>query len=258
MSAQNTSGQEGTMEMPTRGPAAGLYCAAPDARRSQDSGGLPDGFVAVRKIKSLALMGRWPPLPDHMPAWLPFQCMVDMARRHDAGDPQAQAWLELYRRAVHGDRDAQREMGRASEHGAWESEIDLQRAFFWYYRAGLAGDEEASDDALRLKERHEIVPAAMEEPALVYPGRWRITRDDLDGALSAQVLELAEDHTYSTRGTQGTWSYDAARTTLTLQHDEIWRIRVLGCRETTLFGRDQRLVTYVIERAAPCFPHTGQ
>jgi hypothetical protein len=50
---------------------------------------------------------------------------------------------------------------------------------------------------------------------------------------------------------RGTWDYDRARRTFTLTESKPWRIRIIGCRETTLFGRDQSLITYVIERAAP-------
>jgi hypothetical protein len=216
---------------------------------------LPEGFIPLRRVKALSMQGRWSTLDDRMPPWLPFQCLVEMARRENEGDADAHAWLELYRRAAQGDTAAQREMGRACETGACGTPVDLHRAFFWYYRAGLAGDLEATQSALRLKEAFPISPAAMEEPALVYAGQWRITRDDLDGRITTGFYELVEDGTMTCEGEGegegGTWHYDRSRRVLTLSQPKPWRIRVIGCRETALFGRDQALVTYVIERAAP-------
>jgi hypothetical protein len=233
-------------------PAPGFHCAA-QGGRSQDFQGsdLPDGFVPLRRVKALALQGRWPTLDDRMPAWLPFQDLVEMSKREHDGDEQAHAWLELYRRAAHGEAAAQREMGHVCETGAFGAGVDVQRAFFWYHRAGLAGDVEAAACAQRLKDSFAIAPAAMEEPALVYAGQWRITRDDLDGKITTALYDLSDDGTMTCESAGGTWHYDRTRRTLTLALAKTWRIRMIGCRETTLFGRDQALVTYVIERAAP-------
>jgi hypothetical protein len=233
------------------GSSYGFFSCGADGASPGEGSGLPEGFIPLRKVRALALLGRWPALEDRMPPWLPFRCMVEMARRQHDGDLDAHAWLELYRRAAQGDTAAQREMARACETGAWGSGVDIQRAFFWYYRAGLAGDEVASEEALRLKEAHDILPAAMEAPCLLYPGQWRITRDDLARGIRTHFVELGDDGFLASASLEGDWSYDRASTTLTLQHAETWRIRILGCRETTLFGRDQRMVTYIIERAAP-------
>ena len=236
-----------------RGTAHGFFCAAQSPATSLQGSDLPAGFVPLRRVKALALQGRWPVLADRMPAWLPFQSLVEMARRENEGDAEAHAWLELYRRAAQGDAAAQREMGHSCETGASGCAIDVQRAFFWYYRAGLAGDEKAAACATRLQQSFPIDPAAMEDPALVYAGQWRITRDDLDGQITTGVYELDEDGTMTCEAQGGTWHYDRARRTLTvaLTQGKPWRVRILGCRETSLFGRDQSLVTYVIERAAP-------
>jgi hypothetical protein len=234
------------------GTSHGFHGAArSDRSQSVQGSDLPDGFIPLRRVKALALQGRWATLDDRMPPWLPFQCLVDMAKRKHEGDAEAHAWLELYRRAAQGDVVAQREMGQACETGAWGTAIDVQRAFFWYYRAGLAGDAEATECALRLKEAFPIAHAAMEDPALVYAGQWRITRDDLDGKITTALYELGEDGVMTCDGASGIWDYDRARRVLTLTQDKQWRIRLIGSRETTLFGRDQSLVTYVIERAAP-------
>jgi TPR repeat protein len=227
---------------------AAAAATVPGAFQGSD---LPDGFVPMRKVKALALQGRWSALEDGMPPWLPFHSLVDMARRENEGDTAAHAWLELYRRAVQGDAQAQREMGTACEQGRAGTAVDVQRAFFWYHRAGLAGDAEAARAAQRLGDAFPIAPAAMEDPAHVYPGQWRITRDDLDGQITTALYELAEDGTMTCEEAAGTWHYDRARRTLTIGREKPWRIRLIGCRETALFGRDQSLVTYVIERAAP-------
>jgi hypothetical protein len=241
------------MDAAARGASPGLYCGAAqgDPPRASSSTDLPDGFMPLRRVKALALQGRWPTLDDSMPPWLPFQCLVQMSKRENDGDAAAHAWLELYRRAAQGEARAQREMGQACETGAYGCEVDVNRAFFWYYRAGLAGDAEATENAVRLKEAFTISPAAIAEPALVYAGQWRITRDDLDGEIASDLYELAEDGTFACEGERGTWNYDSAHRTFTVTRSKCWRIRLIGCRETTLFGRDQHLVTYVIERAAP-------
>jgi TPR repeat protein len=240
------------MDAASAGPSRGFIAATPgDRSRESHASDLPDGFLPLRRVKALALQGRWATLDDRMPPWLPFHCLVEMARRDGEGDADAHAWLELYRRASQGDAVAQREMGHACETGACGTQVDVHRAFFWYYRAGLAGDLEGTECALRLKEAFAIAPAAMEEPALLYAGQWRITRDDLDGTIATAVYDLAEDGTMATATSSGTWHYDRTRRTLTLASPKPWRIRLIGCRETTLFGRDQHLVTYVIERAAP-------
>jgi hypothetical protein len=233
-------------------PSHGFHCTSHNdpARTLQDSD-LPDGFVPLRRVKALALQGRWSTLDDRMPAWLPFHCLVEMAKRESEGDAEARAWLELYRRAAQGDTAAQCEMGRACETGACGAAVDVDRAYFWYYRAGLAGDANAARCAQRLKDAFPIATAAMEEPALVYPGQWRVTRDDLDGKITTGNYDLDEDGTMTCEESRGTWHYDRARRVLTLSHAKPWRVRVIGCRETTLFGRDQHLITYVIERAAP-------
>jgi hypothetical protein len=214
--------------------------------------GIPAGFLPLCAVKSLPLKGRWSPLPDGMPPWLPFHALVEMARRDQAGDPEAHDWLATYRLATQGETQAQRRMAEACEEGRYGLPADLQRAFFWFYRAGLAGDETASDHALRIKDSHEIAAAAMEEPALVYPGQWRITRDD--GETTTAIVELGEDGRISSGALNGLWSYDRMRATATFAHTETWRVRLLACRESTLFGRQAGGVTYVLERMAPCRP----
>ena len=241
------------MDAASMGPSPGTLFAATrgDASRQPQGSDLPDGFIPLKRVKALALQGRWPTLEDRMPPWLPFQSLVEMSRRENEGDAEAHAWLELYRRAAQGETAAQREMGKACETGACGTAVDVHRACFWYHRAGLAGDVEAAREAQRLKDAYPIAPAAVEEPALVYAGQWRLTRDDLDGTITTGIYDLAEDGTMTCEAGGGTWHYDRARRTLTISQKKPWRIRIIGCRETTLFGRDQTLVTYVIERAAP-------
>lgn len=212
---------------------------------------LPHGFVPLEAVKSLPMLGRWNALPDGMPPWLPFHALVEMARREHAGDEEARVWLKLYRHAVQGEAVCQAAMGRACETGEAGLVPDIPRAFFWYYRAALAGDADASDSALRLKEANDIPPAAMGEPSLIYPGQWRWWREEPDRPGTRLIVELAEDGTFRGAGVNGLWSYDPSRRTVTLAHHETWRVRILGCRESALFGRDARGAPCILERTGP-------
>lgn len=212
---------------------------------------LPHGFIPVDAVKSLPMLGRWDPLPDGMPPWLPFQALVEMARREHAGDEHARVWLELYRHAVQGDTASQAAMGRACEAGDAGLAPDIPRAFFWHYRAALCGDADASDSALRLKENADIPAAAMAEPSLVYPGQWRWWREEPDRPGTRLIVELGADGTFRGAGVNGLWSYDQGRRTVTLAHHETWRVRILGCRDSTLFGRDAQGAPCILERTGP-------
>jgi len=212
---------------------------------------LPHGFVPVEGVRSLPMMGRWNPLPDGMPPWLPFHALLEMARREHAGDDGARSWLELYRHAVQGDVESQAALGRACEAGDAGVDPDLPRAFFWYYRAALAGHAAASDHALRLKEGNDIPPAAMAEASLVYPGRWRWWREEPDRPGTRRIVELHGDGTFTGAGLNGLWSYDGARRTVTLAHHETWRVGILGCRDAALYGRDAQGAPCILERMGP-------
>ena len=223
----------------------------PETPQAPGAQGIPHGFVPLEAMKALPMMGRWTPLPDGLPGWLPFQALVEMARREQAGDDAARHWLEVYRHAVQGDIAAQRRMGGACESGSAGIGSDLARAFLWYYRAGRAGDTAASDRASRLKDKHDIPPAAMQEPALVYPGLWRMRREDGAGATQRVTLELHDDQRLAGPGMNGLWSFDAPRSVLTLAAQQTLRIRMLACRDALLFGRDALGVPCTFERAGP-------
>ena len=207
--------------------------------------------MPVDDVKSLPMMGRWNALPDGMPPWLPFHGLLEMAQREHAGDESAREWLDIYRHAVQGDVEAQYRMGRACESGAGSVEPDIARAFFWHYRAALAGHAAASDGALRLKESADIPAAAMEEPSIVYPGQWRWWREEDDRPGTRLIVDLREDGRFSGAGVQGLWSYDRVQRTVTLAHHETWRVRIVACRETALFGRDARGAPCILERTGP-------
>jgi hypothetical protein len=196
-------------------------------------------------------MGRWNALPDGMPPWLPFHALLEVSRREHAGDDAARAWLDAYRRAVQGDVVAQARMGHAFEAGDGELAPDPARAFFFYYRAGLAGDAESTERALRLKDTMDVPAAAMEEPALIYAGQWRLWREEADRPGTRIVVELGADGRFSGGGASGLWSYDPARRIVTLAHHETWRVRILACRDTTLFGEDAAGAPCIIERTGP-------
>jgi hypothetical protein len=212
---------------------------------------LPHGFVSIDQVTSLPMMGRWSPLPDGMPPWLPFHALLEMSRREHAGDDAARVWLDTYRRAVQGDVPAQARMGCAFERGDGDVAPDLARAFFFYYRAGLAGDTAATEQALRLKDTTQIAAAATEEPALVYAGQWRLWREECDRPGTRIVVELCADGRFSGGGASGLWSYDPARRIVSLAHHETWRVRILACRDTTLFGVDAAGCPCIIERTGP-------
>jgi hypothetical protein len=181
-----------TMDGPTtwNAPAAALDAPTP----VETGAGTPSReFVAIGEARHPALLGRWPLLDDRQPAWLPARCLRTMQRRCDLGDAGAAAWLRAYYRACAGETGAPRAFGRVCENGAWRSPADLQRAFFWYYRAALLGDSEARRDAERLMRSAPIAPAAMAGPALIYPGPWRITAQAPGGISSTSHFQLAED-----------------------------------------------------------------
>ena len=62
------------------------------------------------------------------------------------------------------------------------------RAFFWYCNVPVSpGDADATECALRLKEASRSRTPGWKTPSLVYPGLWRITRDDLDGKITTAI-----------------------------------------------------------------------
>jgi hypothetical protein len=91
----------------------------------------------------------------------------------------------------------------------------------------------------------------MEEPALVYPGRWRLKREDRAGPMERLGLELRDDGRIAGACAPGLWSFDRAHRVLTLAHRETWRVRILACRESMLFGRDSQGASCTLERVGP-------
>jgi len=239
---------------------------------------LPDGYRPVREVTEMELMGRWTPLDDAMSPCMPSRIVAAMQRRMSLGDHDAEAWLDLLARANAGDPAAQRALGTVFENGRYRTAADLQRAFFWYYRAGLQGDPQARRDAERLTQTVHISAAAMAEPVLVYPGRWRITVRLAPRFSSTSVFDLAEDG--SAAGTlvhygdpesahagpppapySGGWAYDGYGNVLTVvfesdgasaRHWRIdnWQISITGCRPGSLFGRDRHMAAYTLEYLA--------
>ena len=116
------------------------------------------------------------------------------------------------------------------------------------------------------------------EPALVYPGSWRITADLPRAQGSTSFFELSESGAASgwTIGNggrhpaaksavpdvqyHGQWAYHKASRTLTFDfsasmsaiagsRSAIWQIELLGCQTGAVYGRDHRMVSYVLEYA---------
>jgi TPR repeat protein len=168
-----------------------LFASARPAAAPEIYGTLPDGFVPIREARNLALLGRWPLLEDGMPPCLPLKLLLTMMHRCEHGDANAEVWMKLYHRAFSGETAAQLAFGKVCETGTFRAPADLQRAFFWYYRAALEGDAEARHSAERVARATTISPAAMAEPTLAYPGMWRITAEMPGGARSSSLFELA-------------------------------------------------------------------
>ena len=166
----------------------------PGHEPASDPETLPAGFIPLREVKDLALLGWWPLLEDRMSPCFPAKTLAAMQRRSALGDHEAEAWLRMHAQACSGDPEAQRAFGRVCENGSHRVYADLQRAFFWYYRAGLQGDVEARRNAERLLHRSpRISPATMAEPLLIYPGRWCFTAHLSEHLRSASVFDLAND-----------------------------------------------------------------
>ena len=251
----------------------------PDSGAGSRSGGrpasthvtLPEGFVPLCEVKDLILLGRWPLLEDRMSPCYPAKIVAAMQRRQALGDHDAEAWLRMHARACSGDPEAQRTFGRMCENGSHRVAADVQRAFFWYYRAGLQGDEEARRNAERLMHRSpRIAPATMAEPQLIYAGQWQITAHLSEHLRSSSVFDLARDGNATgwlfdnSRPSsahkscyRGGWAFDGIGQILTVIFDAesgarrwrsaTWQIEMLGCKPGAIFGRDRRMVGYTLE-----------
>jgi hypothetical protein len=154
-------------------------------------GSLPDGFVPIKELKALTKLGAWPFLQgDAVPVWWPIRTFAEMGKRSNNGDKDAKAWFSAWNRALSGDAAALREMGEITEKGRYGANIDLDRAFFWYFRAGLAGDTIARTRAVELKRSNEIDPATMDDPHLIAAGNYRITMDNFGQASTTAMVEF--------------------------------------------------------------------
>lgn len=250
-----------------------------EEKRLHGPAALPEGFVPIREAKNMAVLGRWPLLDDKMPPCLPLNLLLTMQRLCEHGDPSAAAWMKIYVRAFSGEVEAQRAFGKVCENGAFRAPADLQRAYFWYHRAALQGDVEARYGAERVSRAIHVSPSAMAEPALVYSGAWRITADVPGASRSTSFFELTEvgaasgwmignvgDHPRAKNtalNTQynGQWAYhhqarkmltfdfSASMTAVPGRRSDIWQIELLGCRTGAVFGRDCRMVSYILEHA---------
>jgi len=259
-----------------RAPREAEHADVPgDAEHRAHPGSLPEGYLPFGEVKDLALLGQWPLLDDRMSACRPRRIISAMEHRKTAGDQEAEAWLTLHAQACAGNAEAQRAFGRVCENGSQRTPADLQRAFFWYYRAGLQGDSEGRRNAERLMHcSSRIAPAALAEPMPIYPGEWRITAHLSEHLNSASVFDFAQDgsaagsllgHSRSSAGSsaaaptcyRGGWAYDAIGRVLTIifepesgerrWRNATWQIELLGCKPGSLFGRDRRRVGYTLE-----------
>lgn len=245
---------------------------------------LPDGFEPIKDVTALSNLGSWPTLQkDRLPAWWPLKTHAAMSKRGIVGDKEADAWLHAWTGALGGDAGCLREMGEISESGRYGAEIDLDRAFFWYYRAGLAGDAVARRRALELKRRAGIDPATMEDPQLIGPGSWRVVMDNPMQGSTTAIVELARSGTLSGAleffggaameaaggaSLEGGWAYDKTRHMLSFEmlsstrgapgaETFSARVRILA-RQTgqvserrVFFGRDEAMAAYYFQSIRP-------
>jgi hypothetical protein len=171
-----------------------LDCISERIRAGQEQakrgGTLPRGFTPIRQMKTLFYMGKWPTLGDGSPGFFPTQALLAMGKRDSEQDADAKAWLDLFDAATKGDAASQLEMGKVSETGALGAPKDVQRAFFWYYRAALQGDGQAREAALRLKRAVDIDPATMEEPTFVHDGQWIVVMDNFGQGITRNLFDL--------------------------------------------------------------------
>lgn len=166
----------------------------PEPAAMQPPADLREGYLPLSEVRDLTLLGSWPLLEDRMSACMPTRIISAMQRRSSLGDREADTWLRMHAAACAGDPDAQRAFGRVCENGSHRTAADLQRAFFWYYRAWLQGDVEARRNAERLMHyAQRISPATMGEPMLIFPGRWRIKAHLSPEVHSTSVFDLLED-----------------------------------------------------------------
>jgi hypothetical protein len=165
-------------------------------RARMAGGNLPAGFEPVKNQKNLMKQGKWPALSDGFPGCIfPLHTLAKMGR---SGGSDAKSWTEVWKRALYGDTAALREMGEITEKGTYGADVDSERAFFWYYRAGLNGDKVARQRAMDLKRSTtNISPATMEEPQLIYPGSWLIKMDKFGQAETTNTVDLISDGSLS-------------------------------------------------------------
>lgn len=182
--------------------------AAVDAGRkwTELTGGveLPERFIPIKAQRNLLLMGRWPRFRDNSELRFSkefFEGWAEELRKDDPNNLSA-ANVEMAMRlknSSEGDPEAQLQMGEMFEKGTFGIAPDSNRAFFWYYRAGLNGSERGREHAVRLTKSTEIDPVTAQEPALVYPGDWRISEDNFAQGTSVQLLTLASNGSISGR-----------------------------------------------------------
>lgn len=170
---------------------------------------LPEGFVPPDEIRSLSALGRFPSLSDGFPVTHPYKDMVEMgvrlnmqSKKGAKKDKDAEAWGRIYYAAMSGDPAAMRQFGKIYETGAFGVSQSVERAFFFYFRASLLGDKQAGADAERILKTAKIPKLLMEDPALVFPGVWRLTSNAFEQVSSMSVFNLRANGNVEGRGVQ--------------------------------------------------------
>ena len=245
---------------------------------------LPDGFEAIEDVTALSNLGTWPILQkDLLPAWWPLKTHAAMSKRGIVGDEEAKAWLHAWTGALAGDAACLREMGEISESGRYGAEVDLDRAFFWYHRAGLAGDLVARKRALELKRCTNIDPATMEDPQFIGAGNWRIVMGSPGHGSTTAIVELARSGTLcgaveflggaamdttDDATLEGRWAYDKKHHVLSIEmlfptapapgvQGFSAQVRILArqiaqlSEKRVFFGRDEAMAAYYFQSVRP-------
>jgi hypothetical protein len=138
---------------------------------------LPEHFSPIRAVRSLPKLGRWRDLDDKWTPYFPIDFQHLIRRISASGDQDAVELFKVLGAALGGEAEKQAAMGEILERGLLGAQKDIQRAFFFYYRAALQGNEAAKNAALRLKRSTAISPLTMQEPELIHDGEWQVVVD---------------------------------------------------------------------------------
>jgi hypothetical protein len=157
---------------------------------------VPEGFEPFGSIRSLLKMGRWPLCTDSLPVILPSRELLTMG---SDGRIDASSW-ESFRKdweaALAGDADAQFALGqfyRETHGGVSGHALDIERAFFWFYRAGMQGHIDARVQAEAIMSYVPDFDKITAAPEMVFPFKWLVRQDKFGEAIITMEFQFEED-----------------------------------------------------------------